>query len=101
MTVRPDYGPEYGEEERREERLEELNQEHLLPVEGDELVEHEIEEQEKEERDNLFVDAEDNELHAPGRTCARCGRVIAAGEDVRMRADGSWQHEVCPVSTGA
>ena len=97
MTVRPDYGPEFGEEERREQRLAELRQEGLLPVERDELVEEEIEESEEQERANLYVDAEDNELHAPGQHCARCGRVIAAAEDVRLRADGKWQHEECPV----
>lgn len=97
MTVRPDYGPEFGEEERREQRLEELREEHLLPVERDELVEHEIEEDEQEERSDLYVEAEDNELHAPGQRCARCGQVIKSGEDVRLRADGKWQHEICPV----
>jgi hypothetical protein len=97
MTVRPDYGPEYGEEERREQRLDELGQEGQLPIERDELVEEEIEEDEQRERANRYVEAEDNELHAPGQRCARCGRVIAAGEDVRLRADGQWQHEECPV----
>jgi ribosomal protein S27AE len=96
MTVRPDYGPEFGEEERREQRLAELREEHLLPVERDELVEEEIEESEQQERANLYVE-DDNELHAPGQHCARCGRVIATGEDVRLRADGQWQHEECPV----
>jgi len=100
MTVRPDYGPEYGEEERREQRLDELREEHMLPLERDELVEEEIEEHEERERDNRFVDAEDNELHAPGQRCARCGRVIVTGEDVRLRADGRWQHEECPVDLG-
>lgn len=101
MTVRPDYGPEYGEEERREERLAELREEGLLPVERDEAAEHELEDQEQEERDNLYLDdADSNELHAPGQRCARCGQIIQPGEDVRMRADGKWQHEVCPVNTG-
>jgi hypothetical protein len=40
--------------------------------------------------------AEDNEAHAPGATCARCGALIGAGQDVRRRADGQWVHEVCP-----
>ncbi len=43
---------------------------------------------------------EDNEAHAPGQTCTRCGNEIRPGEDVRRRADGKWAHEVCP-STGA
>jgi hypothetical protein len=39
---------------------------------------------------------EDNEAHAPGQTCAVCGAVITAGQEVRRRADGQWMHEVCP-----
>jgi hypothetical protein len=39
---------------------------------------------------------EDNELHAPGKVCARCGADITDGQDVRRRADGRWVHEVCP-----
>jgi hypothetical protein len=39
---------------------------------------------------------EDNELHAPGQVCARCGAAITPGQDVRRRADGQWVHEVCP-----
>jgi hypothetical protein len=47
--------------------------------------------------DNLDpVAAEDNEAHAPGATCGRCGAEIEAGQDVRRRADGTWVHEVCP-----
>jgi hypothetical protein len=49
-------------------------------------------------RDDLVADPhEDNELQAPGQTCARCGREIKPGEDVRHRADGRWMHEVCPI----
>jgi hypothetical protein len=43
---------------------------------------------------------DDNEAHAPGETCARCGNEIRPGEEVRRRADGKWVHEVCP-SMGA
>ena len=39
---------------------------------------------------------EDNELHAPGEVCARCGAAIAPGQDVRRRLDGRWIHEICP-----
>ncbi len=38
----------------------------------------------------------DNEAHAPGEVCARCGAVIRPGQEVRRRADGRWMHEVCP-----
>jgi hypothetical protein len=39
----------------------------------------------------------DHEAHAPGQTCVLCGTVIAAGQNVRHRADGMWVHEVCPL----
>jgi len=45
-------------------------------------------------RDGAVPD--DNEAHAPGKVCARCGQVITPGQDVRRRADGQWMHEVCP-----
>jgi hypothetical protein len=40
-------------------------------------------------------DFEENELHATGQTCARCGRPIAPGDEVRRTASGSYQHEYC------
>jgi hypothetical protein len=44
---------------------------------------------------------EDNEAHAPGETCARCGRLILPGDEVRRRADGRWAHELCPSAAAA
>ena len=41
------------------------------------------------------TDFEENELHADGQTCARCGRAIAPGEEVRRTASGGYQHEYC------
>lgn len=41
------------------------------------------------------VDFEDNELHAAGRTCVRCGQAIAPGEDVRRTVSGDYEHESC------
>jgi len=38
---------------------------------------------------------EENELHADGQMCARCGRAIAPGDEVRRTASGAWQHEYC------
>lgn len=38
----------------------------------------------------------DNEAHAPGEICARCGNEIQPGDDARRRADGKWVHEICP-----
>ena len=40
---------------------------------------------------------ESNELHAGGRTCARCGREIQPGEDVRRTLSGAYQHDFCPL----
>ncbi len=39
---------------------------------------------------------ESNELHAGGKTCARCGREIQPGEDVRRTLSGAYQHDFCP-----
>jgi hypothetical protein len=44
---------------------------------------------------------DDNEAHAPGETCARCGNLIQPDEDVRRRADGRWVHETCPTAAQA
>jgi hypothetical protein len=41
------------------------------------------------------IDLESNELHAGGRTCARCGQAIHPDEDVRRTASGAYQHEFC------
>jgi len=41
------------------------------------------------------ADLESNELHASGRTCARCGRTIKPDEDVRRTASGAYQHDFC------
>jgi hypothetical protein len=40
---------------------------------------------------------ESNELHAGGQTCARCGRAIQPGEDVRRTLSGAYQHDFCPL----
>jgi len=49
--------------------------------------------------DEAGSDWDDNELHAAGRVCARCGAVITAGQDARLRGDGQWAHEACPVTS--
>lgn len=41
------------------------------------------------------ADLESNELHASGRTCARCGQRLLPDEDVRRTVDGAYQHEFC------
>ena len=48
-------------------------------------------------QDGPGTDFSDNELHAAGRTCSRCGMPIQPGQDARLRADGQWIHEACPA----
>jgi hypothetical protein len=94
--------PEYGEEEltgQQSERLREQS-EGVLPQDRDDSPEREIAEHDREDREVEYLDPEDNEARAPGQVCARCGTVITAGQDVRLRADGRWVHEVCPVDFG-
>jgi hypothetical protein len=54
-------------------------------------------ENEVEHETDLGADFEENALHAAGRTCARCGRPIEPGADVRRTVSGGYQHEVCPA----
>jgi hypothetical protein len=75
--------PDYGGHEIEEGLLEDLGGPHEKHP-----VSHEDE----------ALDFSDNELHAAGRVCARCGAAIQPGEDVRLRADRQWVHEVCPIS---
>jgi hypothetical protein len=94
--------PEYGEEERMRQQSEGLRQrsEGVLPQDREDAPEREIEEHEREDRELAYLDPEDNEARAPGQVCARCGEVITAGQDARLRADGRWVHEVCPPDLG-
>jgi hypothetical protein len=95
MTIRPQYGPDYGQEqwEKPAPPPEELEEEERELYGGErELYEHEA-----GEREVNYLDPEDNELHAPGQICQRCGTEIAALQEVRRLPDGQWIHEVCPV----
>lgn len=92
--------PEYGEEERMRQQSDRLRQQSqgVLPQDREEAPEVEITEHDREDRELEHVDPEDNEAHAPGQVCERCGAVITAGQDVRLRPDGRWVHEQCPVN---
>ena len=50
----------------------------------------------EEQLTDVGIDLESNELHASGRTCARCGQTIGPAEDARRTASGAYQHEICP-----
>lgn len=91
MTIRPDFGPDYGEEQWQPE------EEPTSVREEEDLGEREIQEHDREDQEVEYLDPDDNEAHAPGQVCARCGTVITAGQDARLRPDGRWIHEVCPV----
>jgi hypothetical protein len=91
--------PEYADEERLRQQEEQLKErsEGIRPEDRDDAPEREIAEERQEEREAFFLDAESNEAHAPaGQICERCGQVITADENARLRADGGWVHEVCP-----
>jgi hypothetical protein len=47
--------------------------------------------------DDAESEWDDNELHTVGHVCARCGAAIQPGQDARLRADGQWMHEICPL----
>ena len=79
MTMQAASGPEYSEET---------------------LGEREIGEHDRAERDLEHL-PEDNEAHAPGKVCERCGAVITVGQDARLLGDDHWRHEVCPLDLGA
>ena len=36
-------------------------------------------------------------VRAAGSDCGRCGQPIAAGQDARRQASGTWVHESCPA----
>jgi hypothetical protein len=95
--------PEYGDEERMRQQSEDLRHqsEGGLPQDREDSPEREIGERDREDRELAYLDPEDNEARAPGQVCARCGQVITAGQDVRLRGDGKWVHEVCPGLGGA
>jgi len=92
--------PEYGEEERMRQQSDSLRQrsEGVLPQDREEAPEREITEHGREDRELERLDAEANEARAPGQVCELCGAVITAGQDVRLRPDGRWVHELCPVN---
>lgn len=43
------------------------------------------------------VSYDDNDASAPGKVCELCGSVITAGQQARLRPDGWWIHEACPI----
>ena len=41
--------------------------------------------------------ADGNAATAPGKVCELCRSVITAGQEARLRMDGEWIHEACPI----
>jgi hypothetical protein len=97
MSIRPEDGPGYGQEQWENPAPSPT----VLGEEERELYdpERELYEHEAEEQEVGRLGPEDNELHASGQVCARCGTVINATQDVRRLLDGGWVHEVCPVQS--
>jgi hypothetical protein len=95
MTSRPDFGSDYGQElwEAPAPPPTELEEERGELYGGErELYEHEA-----AEREVNYLDPEDNELHAPGQVCQRCGSAIIGMQEARRQLDGHWVHEICPI----
>jgi hypothetical protein len=38
-----------------------------------------------------------NAASAPGKVCELCGAIIKPGQEARLRVDGEWIHEACPI----
>ena len=98
----PNYRPNYDDSVRdNTERLErqERQQSEGGLAEDEDSAEREIAEHDREERELASRPLEDNEAHAAGQICARCGAVVTVSQDVRRRADGRWVHEVCPPTS--
>jgi hypothetical protein len=64
----------------------------MTPEYGEDAPEREIKEHDREDRELEYLDPEDNEAHAPGQVCVRCGAVITAGQDARLRAAAAREH---------
>jgi hypothetical protein len=95
---RPNYDDAARDDTERQERQERQEAEGGLP-EDEDSSEREIAERDREERELESRPLEDNEAHAAGQVCARCGAVVTVSQDVRRRADGRWVHEVCPQTS--
>lgn len=87
--------PYFGAEAQRE-----AEQAQRVWRDRDEQPEREVGEHDREEQRLESREQEDHEAHAAGQVCERCGQVIAKGQDVRLKADGNWVHEVCPLDLG-
>jgi len=84
--------PEYSEEERMKQQSAGPR-----PAGHADPAEREGDEHAREEAEAEYLDPADNEAHAPGETCERCGAVITASQDARRLPDGRWVHEACPL----
>jgi hypothetical protein len=40
----------------------------------------------------------DHTAHAPGRICDGCHHAIAPDQAARLRTNGNWIHEECPIA---
>ena len=71
-----------------------FNPGHPLPREE---AEHYSEERQDARDKDPDAVATGNAATAPGKVCELCGGVIAPGQEARLRVDGEWIHEACPI----
>ena len=74
----------------------EYGDEGLTMQDSEDAPERIVKDHHREELESVYLNPEDNEAHAPGQVCPRCGQVITAGQDARLGAHDRWVHEVCP-----
>jgi hypothetical protein len=90
--------PEFAEEERMSQHEERMKRESegIRPQADLYVGESECTESIRSENEAANLEPGDNEAHAAGKVCERCGAVLTANQDVRRLIDGKWAHEVCP-----
>jgi hypothetical protein len=49
----------------------------------------------REQSQNAPTDS--NAATAPGKICELCGAPLRPGQEARLRVDGEWIHEACPI----
>jgi hypothetical protein len=62
-----------------------------------EIAQGEQYDEEAREQNQGRLAQDDNPATAPGKVCELCGSVITAGQEARLRPDGWWIHESCPI----
>jgi hypothetical protein len=66
------------------------------PLPREEAERYSQERQDARDKDPNAV-ADSNAATAPGKICELCGGAIQPDQEARLRVDGEWIHEGCPI----